>query len=143
MRHPQVRSSSQGRLPSPSSHRTGLVDLTSGSSGHWGRQSAADRNRALPPGTTAAEHRVGSLRTGAGLGLCSAAPQNGLGVPVPALLPQLSPTELQLNGVRLWGGDGLDVPRLPMLPDRVQAQVRKVAVGQAPVDSRQAGHCPP
>ena len=29
-------SSSRGRLPSPSSHRTGLVDLTSGSSGHWG-----------------------------------------------------------------------------------------------------------
>ena len=79
-RHPPGSwSSSQGRLPSPSSHRTGLVDLTSGSSGHWGRQSAADRNRTLPPGTTAAEHRVGSLRTGAGLGLCSATPHHDPG----------------------------------------------------------------
>ena len=35
-------SSSQGRLPSPSSHRTGLVDLTSGSSGRRGsRRSGA------------------------------------------------------------------------------------------------------
>jgi hypothetical protein len=35
-----VVSSSQGRLPSPSSHRTGLVGLTSGSSGRRGRRNA-------------------------------------------------------------------------------------------------------
>src|SRR6266705_2570223 len=43
-------SSSRGKLPSPSSHRTGLVGLTSGSSGHRGRQNSTRLFRRQPRG---------------------------------------------------------------------------------------------
>ena len=43
-------SSSRGRLPSPSSHRTGLVGLTSGSSGRRGQQRASRLFRRQPRG---------------------------------------------------------------------------------------------
>src|SRR5207237_10385138 len=67
-------SSSQGKLPSPSSHRTGLVGLTSGSSGRRGRQefnplipTPALRPAAIPGQASAAlERRHGAARgTGA------------------------------------------------------------------------------
>ena len=45
-------SSSRGRLPSPSSHRTGLVGLTSGSSGRWGPGFPVFRRRSCLPSSS-------------------------------------------------------------------------------------------